>query len=237
MSAGDLRTSRLLNKGWSVFKQPYPLSLLLHNARSRQLPAEKTTVESLSSPNSYLPPFPRSSCPSGGFTRRKDPRRRPHLRCRKAPPLYGISRLAERGGFCRLRSGAPRVPPPLKLTHGVLGLGGESSPVQGSPTSSPAWPLGRDEACPRSPNFINIPAWNQVSARAFRQRGKPAARLDQGAPRLPSLLQKDQRVAGGRGFPSLPRDSPNAHIPILAFSFGCNLTSCFPVELSFWQNW
>ena len=130
-----------------------------------------------------------------------------------------------------------RVPPPLRLTHGVLGLGGESSPVQGSPTSSPAWPLGRDEACPRSPNFINIPAWNQVSARAFRQRGKPAARLDQGAPRLPSFPQKDQRVASGRGFPSLPQIALMHTFPILAFSFGCNLTSCFPVELSFWQNW
>ncbi|XP_065760899.1 uncharacterized protein [Muntiacus reevesi] len=60
--------------------------------------------------------------------------------------------------------GHPHVPPPLRLTRRVLGLGGESSPGQGSPTSLPAWPLGRDEAGPRPPNFINIPAWNQVLA-------------------------------------------------------------------------
>ena len=212
MSEGDLRTSRVINKDWSVFKQPHPLSLLLHNARSRQLPAEKTTVESLFSPNSYLPPFPRVAAQAEDL---------PGERSHTAGLTYDAARRLRFSAFhdqvdavTSVGSGVghPHVPPPLRLTRRVLGLGGESSPGQGSPISLPAWPLGRDEACPRSPNFINIPAWNQVSARAFRQRRKPAARLHQGAPRLPSLLQKHQRVAGGRVFSqSAPRQPKCTH--------------------------
>ncbi|OWK05515.1 hypothetical protein Celaphus_00002272, partial [Cervus elaphus hippelaphus] len=64
-----------------------------------------------------------SSCPSGGFTGRKEPHRRPRLRCRKAPPLYGISRLAGRGDFCRLRAGAPARPTAAKVDPQGAGAG------------------------------------------------------------------------------------------------------------------